>query len=162
MAIMALTASSCNPAQDIAPALGHEARDFCVAVLDSAVTSYNMGGREEFFKPPLFYLPASDEGSLHLFNTQKGRIVTFDDRGRFLNAFGSYANGPGEFSKSHDKVLKVFEDSVYVLEIDRRAIGVYGKDGQFRRSVKLPMYACNFTAYWAERSRRWFATPAAE
>ncbi len=106
-----------------------------------------MWGKEEFFKPPLFYLPAFEEGAIHVFNTQKGRIMSFDGRGRFLNAFGSYGNGPGEFSKAHEKVAKVFEDSIYVLEIDRRSIGVYDKGGQFYRSVRMPTYVNNFAVH---------------
>ncbi len=58
------------------------------------------------------------------------RVVHFDARGRFVNAWGKLGTGPGEFSIPHSIVLDS-KGRVYVADRNNARVQVFDPDGRF-------------------------------
>lgn len=64
-----------------------------------------------------------------------GRIVKFDDRGRFLSTIGKRGQGPGEFMAPH----KLFLDKKNNLYVNDQGVALvaFSSDGTFRELIRL-------------------------
>lgn len=75
-------------------------------------------------------------GNLHVLDSQNARIVVVSPRGEFVREFGREGEGPGEFQAFAS--FAVMGDGRTVVFNDQTGIQVFGSDGEFARSVRLP------------------------
>lgn len=75
-------------------------------------------------------------GNLHVLDSQNARIVVVSPQGEFVREFGRQGDGPGEFQPFAS--FAVMRDGRTVVFSDQTGIQVFGRDGNFARSVRLP------------------------
>ena len=80
-------------------------------------------------------------GDLHVMDDQGGRIVVVSKEGEFVREFGRIGDGPGEFSANTNTAVgfTVLRDGrAVVFDPGHSAFDVFGPDGEFERSVRMP------------------------
>ena len=80
-------------------------------------------------------------GDLHVMDDQGGRIVVVSEEGEFVREFGRIGDGPGEFSANTNTAVgfTVLRDGrTVVFDPGHSAFDVFGPDGEFDRSVRMP------------------------
>ena len=83
----------------------------------------------------------SQSGDLYVMDDQGGRIVMVNPEGEFVREFGRLGDGPGEFSASSNTAVgfTVLRDGrTVVFDPGHRAFQLFGSDGEFERSVRMP------------------------
>ncbi len=83
----------------------------------------------------------SQSGDLYVMDDQGGRIVMVNPAGEFVREFGRLGDGPGEFSASSNTAVgfTVLRDGrTVVFDPGHRAFQLFGSDGEFERSVRMP------------------------
>ena len=82
-----------------------------------------------------------ESGNLYVMDDQGGRIVVVSQEGEFVREFGRIGDGPGEFSASSNTAVgfTVLRDGrTVVFDPGHLAFQVFGSDGEFERSVRMP------------------------
>ena len=82
-----------------------------------------------------------DSGNLSVMDDQAGRIVVVSQGGEFVREFGRIGDGPGEFAGSSNTAVgfTVLRDGrAVVFDPGHGAFAVFGPDGEFERSVRMP------------------------
>ena len=80
-------------------------------------------------------------GDLHVMDAQSGRIVIVSEEGEFVREFGRIGDGPGEFAANTNTAVgfTVLRDGrAVVFDPGHSAFDVFGPDGEFERSVRMP------------------------
>ena len=80
-------------------------------------------------------------GNLYVMDDHGGRIVVVSPEGEYVREFGGLGDGPGEFSASSNTAVgfAVLRDgSAVVFDPGHGAFQVFGPDGAFERSVRMP------------------------
>ena len=83
----------------------------------------------------------AESGDLYVMDDQGGRIVMVSPEGGFLREFGGLGDGPGEFAANTNTAVgfTVLRDGrAVVFDPGHRAFQVFGSDGEFERSVRMP------------------------
>ena len=83
----------------------------------------------------------SESGNLHVMDDQSGRVVVVSEEGEFVREFGRIGDGPGEFAGSTNTAVgfTVLRDGrTVVFDPGHGAFDVFGPDGEFERSVRMP------------------------
>ena len=82
-----------------------------------------------------------ESGDLYVMDDQGGRIVVVSPEGEFVREFGGIGDGPGEFSASSSTAVgfTVLRDGrAVVFDPGHNAFQIFGSDGEFERSVRMP------------------------
>ena len=82
-----------------------------------------------------------ESGNLYVMDDQGGRIVVVNRKGEFVREFGRIGDGPGEFSASSNTAVgfAVLRDGrTVVFDPGHSAFQLFGPDGEFERSVRIP------------------------
>ena len=80
-------------------------------------------------------------GDLYVMDDQGGRIVVVSEEGEFVREFGRIGDGPGEFHGNTNTAVgfTVLRDGrAVVFDPGHSAFQVFGPDGEFERSVRMP------------------------
>ena len=78
-------------------------------------------------------------GNLYVMDDQGGRIVVVDREGELVRDFGRIGDGPGEFSSSSNTAFTVLRNGrTVVFDPGHSAFQLFGSDGEFERSVRMP------------------------
>ena len=83
----------------------------------------------------------AESGDLYVMDDQGGRIVVVSPEGGFVREFGGLGDGPGEFAPNTNTAVgfTVLRDGrAVVFDPGHRAFQVFGSDGEFERSVRMP------------------------
>ena len=83
----------------------------------------------------------SQSGDLYVMDDQGGRIVMVNPEGEFVREFGGLGDGPGEFAPNTNTAVgfTVLRDGrAVVFDPGHGAFQVFGSDGEFERSVRMP------------------------
>ena len=86
-----------------------------------------------------------ESGNLYVLDGQAGRIVVVSQGGEFVREFGGIGDGPGEFAGNTNTAVgfTVLRDGrAVVFDPGHSAFAVFGPDGEFERSVRMPGSAC--------------------
>lgn len=74
---------------------------------------------------------------------QSGKeVFTFNQDGKFISAFQHFGQGPQEYLGIDG--MRVYGNSVYILDQDGKKILVYGLDGRFKFKIKLKYQYVDF------------------
>ena len=82
-----------------------------------------------------------ESGNLCVMDDQGGRIVVVGGEGEFVREFGRIGDGPGEFAGNTNMAIgfTVLRDGrSVVFDPGHSAFQVFGPDGEFERSVRMP------------------------
>ena len=82
-----------------------------------------------------------ESGNLYVMDDQGGRIVVVSPEGEFVREFGRIGDGPGEFSASSNTAVgftALRDGRTVVFDPGHLAFQVFGSDGEFERSVRMP------------------------
>ena len=82
-----------------------------------------------------------ESGNLYVLDGQAGRIVVVSQGGEFVREFGGIGDGPGEFAGNTNTAVgfTVLRDGrAVVFDPGHSAFAVFGPDGEFERSVRMP------------------------
>jgi len=82
-----------------------------------------------------------ESGNLYVMDDQGGRIVVVSREGRFVREFGGLGDGPGEFSESSNTAVGfavLRGGRTVVFDPGHSAFQLFGADGEFERSVRMP------------------------
>lgn len=80
-------------------------------------------------------------GNLHVMDDQGGRVVVVSEVGELVHEFGQIGDGPGEFAGNTNTAVgfTVLRDGrTVVFDPGHSAFDVFGPDGEFDRSVRMP------------------------
>ena len=80
-------------------------------------------------------------GNLHVMDDQGGRVVVVSEVGELVHEFGRIGDGPGEFAGNTNTAVgfTVLRDGrTVVFDPGHSAFDVFGPDGEFDRSVRMP------------------------
>ena len=80
-------------------------------------------------------------GNLHVMDDQGGRVVVVSEEGELVHEFGRIGDGPGEFAGNTNTAVgfTVLRDGrTVVFDPGHSAFDVFGPDGEFDRSVRMP------------------------
>ena len=80
-------------------------------------------------------------GNLHVMDDQGGRVVVVSEEGELVHEFGRIGDGPGEFARNTNTAVgfTVLRDGrTVVFDPGHSAFDVFGPDGEFDRSVRMP------------------------
>ena len=80
-------------------------------------------------------------GNLHVMDDQGGRVVIVSEEGELVREFGRIGDGPGEFAGNTNTAVgfTVLRDGrTVVFDPGHSAFDVFGPDGEFERSVRMP------------------------
>lgn len=80
-------------------------------------------------------------GALYVMDDQGGRIVVVGREGEFVREFGRIGDGPGEFSSSSNTAVGftvLRNGRTVVFDPGHSAFQLFGSDGEFERSVRMP------------------------
>ena len=80
-------------------------------------------------------------GNLHVMDDQGGRVVVVSEVGELVHEFGRIGDGPGEFAGNTNTAVgfTVLRDGrTVVFDPGHTAFDVFGPDGEFDRSVRMP------------------------
>ena len=80
-------------------------------------------------------------GNLYVLDSQAARIVVVNPEGEFVRQFGRVGDGPGEFgdmNKAGIEFAVLPEGRVVAYDPTDRHFTVFGTDGEFERSVRMP------------------------
>ena len=80
-------------------------------------------------------------GNLYVMDDQGGRIVIVSQEGEFVRDFGRIGDGPGEFAANSNTAIgfTVLRDGrTVVFNPGHGAFQMFGPDGEFERSVRMP------------------------
>ncbi len=83
----------------------------------------------------------NQSGDLYVMDDQGGRIVVVSKEGEFVREFGRIGDGPGEFAANTNTAVgfTVLRDGrTVVFDPGHSAFDVFGPDGEFDRSVRMP------------------------
>lgn len=83
-----------------------------------------------------FSMATAPSGRLFLVDMVNTKILIFDKEGKFIKAFGTPGNGPGEMSEP--AALATSKDELYVWDW-RRRVSIFDHDGNFKRFFKSSM-----------------------
>lgn len=79
--------------------------------------------------------------NLHVMDDQGGRVVVVSEEGELVREFGRIGDGPGEFAGNTNTAVgfTVLRDGrTVVFDPGHSAFDVFGPDGEFDRSVRMP------------------------
>lgn len=82
-----------------------------------------------------------ESGNLFVLDSQSGRIVVVRSDGAFLREFGGIGDGPGEFGGENSSGIELAVlpgGSSVAFDPDKRSFAVFGADGEFTRTVRMP------------------------
>ena len=82
-----------------------------------------------------------EAGNLYVMDDRGGRIVVVGEDGEFVREFGGIGDGPGEFSASSNTAVgfaALRSGRTVVLDPGHSAFQLFGPDGEFERSVRMP------------------------
>ncbi|MYC99022.1 MAG: hypothetical protein F4X13_07115 [Gammaproteobacteria bacterium] len=82
-----------------------------------------------------------ESGNLHVMDDQGGRVVIVSEEGELVREFGRIGDGPGEFAGNTNTAVgfTVLGDGrTVVFDPGHGAFDVFGPDGEFERSVRMP------------------------
>ena len=82
-----------------------------------------------------------ESGNLHVMDDQGGRVVVVSEVGELVHEFGRIGDGPGEFAGNTNTAVgfTVLRDGrTVVFDPGHSAFDVFGPDGEFERSVRMP------------------------
>ena len=82
-----------------------------------------------------------ESGNLHVMDDQGGRVVIVSEEGELVREFGRIGDGPGEFAGNTNTAVgfTVLRDGrTVVFDPGHGAFDVFGPDGEFERSVRMP------------------------
>lgn len=82
-----------------------------------------------------------ESGNLHVMDDQGGRVVVVSEEGELVHEFGRIGDGPGEFAGNTNTAVgfTVLRDGrTVVFDPGHTAFDVFGPDGEFDRSVRMP------------------------
>lgn len=82
-----------------------------------------------------------ESGNLHVMDDQGGRVVVVSEEGELVHEFGRIGDGPGEFAGNTNTAVgfTVLRDGrTVVFDPGHSAFDVFGPDGEFDRSVRMP------------------------
>ena len=82
-----------------------------------------------------------ESGNLHVMDDQGGRVVVVSEVGELVHEFGRIGDGPGEFAGNTNTAVgfTVLRDGrTVVFDPGHSAFDVFGPDGEFDRSVRMP------------------------
>ena len=82
-----------------------------------------------------------ESGNLHVMDDRGGRVVVVSEEGEFVHEFGRIGDGPGEFAGNTNTAVgfTVLRDGrSVVFDPGHGAFDVFGPDGEFERSVRMP------------------------
>ncbi|MYF60496.1 MAG: hypothetical protein F4179_02280 [Gammaproteobacteria bacterium] len=80
-------------------------------------------------------------GNLHVMDDQGGRVAVVSEVGELVHEFGRIGDGPGEFAGNTNTAVgfTVLRDGrTVVFDPGHSAFDVFGPDGEFDRSVRMP------------------------
>jgi hypothetical protein len=97
---------------------------------------YTVGGGDS---PDASFVAISDldvlpDGTAYVLDTKDSRVKVFDARGKFVRAFGSAGQGPGEVNQPTG-ILITPENEVLVEDMLNRRLAFFALDGTFKRHV---------------------------
>jgi hypothetical protein len=97
-------------------------------------------------------------GNVYVFDDGNSRIVKLDPRGKFIAEFGQADSGPGAVRPGglNDSIAVDQDENVYVSEPGAPRVSIFGSDGRFLRSFRLPFPS---TSIAVNRKREIFLTP---
>ena len=78
-----------------------------------------------------------------IFVSDYNKLVEFDKEGRYIRTIGSMGRGPGEYLDLNDFCLDETKGIIYILANEADLL-VYGFDGKFIESVRLPFISMSF------------------
>jgi len=78
-----------------------------------------------------------------IFAGDYNKLVEFDKDGGYIRTIGSMGRGPGEYLNLNDFCLDETNNIIYILANESDLL-VYGFDGEFIESVKLPFVSMSF------------------
>lgn len=93
-----------------------------------------------------------EDGRIYVLDGGNFTFKAFTPRGRYVATYGEgRGNGPAQFQQLSD--LGVWRDSVYVVDVRRRKVSFFGRDGDFGRAeqYKNPIEEIE----WTENSTRY-------
>jgi len=82
-----------------------------------------------------------EAANLYVMDDQGGRIVVVGEDGAFVREFGGIGDGPGEFSASSNTAVgfaALRSGRTVVFDPGHSAFQLFGSDGEFERSVRMP------------------------
>jgi len=91
-----------------------------------------------------FVMPGVDsEGNIFILDHGNCRIQKYDKTGNYLQTIGRKGQGPGEFEEPWGIYLDS-EDKIYIYDSIRYNISFFGKNGNFKRVIRLPSFTYDF------------------
>ena len=82
-----------------------------------------------------------EAGNLYVMDDQGGRIVVVGEDGEFVREFGGIGDGPGEFAANTNTAVgfaALRSGRTVVFDPGHSAFQLFGPDGEFERSVRMP------------------------
>ena len=82
-----------------------------------------------------------ESGNLFVVDSQAGRIVVVGSDGGFLREFGGIGDGPGEFGGENSSGIELAVlagGSSVAFDPDKRSFALFGADGEFVRTTRMP------------------------
>lgn len=79
----------------------------------------------------------------YLLDKKFGKLLVFDERGRFIRQIGNLGRGPGEFQGIQDFDINE-EGNLILYSQEDMALFLYSSDGVFQSKIDVPFYASNF------------------
>lgn len=89
---------------------------------------------EDFYRPE--YFTVDSLGNIYILDTGNSRIQCFSSKGKFINSFGSFGQGPGELSQYASKLKLLADGNLYLIDNYQHRVTIYSKDGKYLNSYK--------------------------
>ncbi len=78
-------------------------------------------------------------GNKNIICRSEKRIIIFDNQGKYLNKIDAVGKGPEEYTTIVNAFFDPIEEYIYI--VDYSDIKIYGIDGNFIRSLSLPLFS---------------------
>lgn len=99
---------------------------------DNTPTVIGAGGGADYIDAP-YGIDAAADGSISIADRDNNRLLTYDADGTFLQSWGTYGSGQGQFMNPIDVVWATsgMDHYVYVLEMTGNRVQKFTADGQY-------------------------------
>ncbi|MDD4033132.1 MAG: 6-bladed beta-propeller [Bacteroidales bacterium] len=79
----------------------------------------------------------------------RNRVLVFNEQGHFMNSVGTIGGGPGEYTRLRN--FTVFNDTVYLLNRDKKELLLYHDNGQYIKTDHMPFRASDIVVLGRDR-----------